>query len=475
MANLAILIGNTEYEALPALACCNDDVNAVKELLEATGKFDSLNVILNGNSSALKDRIRALIDGYKTIEEIFFYFTGHGFQHETDFFYCATNFDAKRPNETGLSNSELHMLLRSAEADLVVKVIDACNSGTLLVKANASLLPTNKQGFKNLVQIASCLDSQNSLTGTPLSLFTQKFREATLRKTKGIIYYTDIIDTLRDEFLDNNNQTPHFVSQGTGRELFVDDATRLDGLRAKLSTQTNEIASASLVPVPTVSSATPADILGRAEKQFATKAVAQEFIAQLFDMLSERASTDDFVRELFCTEVITHSDYREPTARAFIIRVLSGEKRPDDFVTAAISREVRRRDRFGLATLTLSMFADPDEIVTNYDLRLNCDLERAQLKITFTPKFTALHQFVLVVSCAPSLEVCYVMEMLTRHLRHDWEVFDSEGVEVVRRWYKKQWIESCDDLVENIWQKTKETVHEDINAAVKLLKAPDPT
>lgn len=475
MANIAILIGNTKYETLGALACCGEDVIAIKELLEATEKFGSLEVILDSDSSQLKERIRAAIDQHKSIEEIFFYFTGHGFQHETDFFYCATNFDPKRPNETGLSNSELHMLLRSPEADVVVKVIDACNSGTLLIKANDSFPPASKQSFKNLIQIASCLDSQSSLTGNPLSLFTEKFREAILRKTEGTVYYTDIIDALRDEFLDNNNQTPHFVSQGTGREQFVENAKQLDGVRAKLCVHANGNAAASVVSAVTESSMTPVDILERAEKQFAKKELAQKFISQLFDKLSERASTDDFFRQLFSAEVVVHRDFQEGTARVFIIRVLSGEKRPDNFVTATISREVRRRrNSFGLASVALAMFADPDEIVTNYELTLNCELDKAQLKISFTPKFMTLQRFVLVVSCAPGLEACYIIEMLTRHLLRDWGVFDSEGVEVVRRWYKKAWTDSCDGLVEEIWQKMKDNLQDNIDMAVKSLGLREP-
>ena len=43
--------------------------------------------------------------------------------------------------------------------ELVVKVIDACSSGALLLKSDGSFLPSNKNGFKNLIQISSCLDS----------------------------------------------------------------------------------------------------------------------------------------------------------------------------------------------------------------------------------------------------------------------------------------------------------------------------
>jgi Caspase domain len=472
LANVAILVGNTEYQILGKLSCCRDDVLAIKELLEATEKYGSVELLLNKDSSQLKESIRAAIDANQSIEEIFFYFTGHGFQREAEFFFCATNFDSKRPNETGLSNSELHTLLRSPEANLVVKVIDACSSGSLLVKSDGLFLPVNKQGFKNLIQIASCLDSQNALTGDPLSPFTEKFRAAALRKTDGTVYYTDIIDTLRDEFLDNSNQTPHFVSQGTGREQFVENAKRLDGLRAKLSAQTGNAS-------PSVNAASAArplqsalDILQRAENKFAKKELAQAFISRLFDKLSEKTSSDDSFGQFFSSEVVVHPDFREHTARAFIIGILSREKRLDNFVTAEISQEYRRRDPFGLSSGLSSaalMLFDRDEAFAHYDLHLNCELEKAQMRITLTPKFVALKRFVLVVSCAPSLEVCYVMEMLTQHSLRDWGVFDIEGVEVARRWYKMSWTDSCDSLVDKICGKLNEIVQTSVDAAVKAL------
>jgi hypothetical protein len=471
LANVAILIGNTEYQTLGNLSCCRDDVFAIKELLEATEKFGSVELLLNKDASQLKESIRAAIDANQSTEEIFFYFTGHGFQREGEFFFCATNFDSKRPNETGLSNSELHILLRSPEANLVVKVVDACSSGFPLVKSNDLFLPTNKQGFKNLIQITSCLDSQNALTGDPLSPFTEKFRAAALHKTDGAVYYTDIIDNLRDEFLDNNNQTPHFVSQGTGREQFVENAKRLDGLRAKLSAQSN---AAPSVNVASAAQSLPSalDILQRAENKFAKKDLAQAFVSRLFDKLSEKASSDDSFGQYFSSEVAVHPDFREDTARAFIISILSREKRPDNFVTAEISQEHRRRDPFGLSSGLSSaalMLFDRDEAFAHYDLHLNCELGKAQLRITLTPKFIALKRFVLVVSCAPSLEVCYIMEILTQHSLRDWGVFDTEGVEVVRRWYKMGWTDSCGGLVDKICGKLDEIVEASVDAAVKVL------
>jgi hypothetical protein len=287
-----------------------------------------------------------------------------------------------------LSNEELHTLLRPADAELVVKVFDACNSGALLVKADRPFWRTAKQGFRNLIQIASCLDSQNSWPGDPLSVFTEKFIAAALRKAEGPVYYSEIVNALRDEFLDDNVQTPHFVSQGTGREEFVENATRLDGLRAKrLASRSAAAAATPNVPSIVERPTTVLDILQKAESRFANRETARAFIATLFGKLSDSASSD-FFGDLFSSEVIEHSDFREPTTRAFIIRVLSNEKRPDNFVTATVTREHKLRDPWGITRLAASLL-DPDDAVSHYELHLNCELEKAQLKITLTPKFVS--------------------------------------------------------------------------------------
>ncbi len=39
LANVAIVIGNSQYKTLSTLDCCSDDVRAIKELLDATEKI----------------------------------------------------------------------------------------------------------------------------------------------------------------------------------------------------------------------------------------------------------------------------------------------------------------------------------------------------------------------------------------------------------------------------------------------------
>lgn len=110
------------------------------------------------------------------------------------------------------------------------------------------------------------------------------------------------------------------------------------------------------------------------------------------------------------------------------------------------------------------MWDDQQEFSEAYDLDLNCAMERVQLRITLTPKYHSLRRLVLVVTCAPSLENCYVFEVCTQHRLMDFGTYDVQGGEVVRRWYKFEWQESTHGVVEKITTKLGEVVREQLEA-----------
>lgn len=468
MANIAIVIGNSQYENLQNLECCSADIAAISDLLGATQKFEKVHVVENKNSSDLKDAIRKAVEKGNSYGEIFFYFTGHGHQESGEFFYCATNFNAIRPNETGLSNSDLHGLLKAGNADLVVKVIDACSSGQLLVKADGAFMISEKDGFASLVQIASCLDSQNSLAGDPLSQFTEKFRSAVLRPQSGEVFYSEIISTLRDEFLNNNSQTPHFVTQGTGRDQFVADATLLNGIRDKLATERAEPETSSelnsITPALTVT-----EKLRLVEEHFIDRPAAENAIETLFVKVRGNIEAAEFSDGCYSCEFVEHSDFQEENTRNFIVNVLSREDRPDKYVTAEITREKRRRTGLsGIAQLTnpLGWLVEGDDYAKNYDLELNCSISKVQLKVTLNPSFRSLRKIELVVSCAPSLEWCYIFAMLRSYKLNDWDSYDAEGKELNRDWYMHGWNVDLDSCASSIVAKLTGAVAAHIDSVV---------
>ncbi|RVT93451.1 caspase family protein [Sphingomonas crocodyli] len=483
MSSIAILIGNADYLQQTPLDCCRRDVEAMQRLLEATERFERVDAHIDLRAEEMRDVVRNALPADGGCDEIFFYFSGHGDQQGADFYYCGTDYDTKQPNLTGLSSSVLHDLCRAASPTTLVTVTDACYSGTLLIKKGPPPSPPIvKDGFRNVLHFSSSMDSQTSMGGNPLSEFTLAFLEASARKTEGPVYYTDIEGALRDAFLHNDDQTPFFVSQATGRELLVDDAARLAGFRAWLSTTfrapdadgtseedvvTPEPNGTDLIVPPPP---TPRQILEAAESKTGSADRMRELTRALFDGVDSSFDANEFA-EFFEKSLVYHNRYEEAAVEDFMIRVLAREDRPDSLVTAEIKRVRRKRTPWERMTgsLAFAMSNFEDDFTERFDLSLNCQLDQAQLKITLTPKFSRLQQIVLILSCAPSLEYLYVFEIVSLHFRNDWDRFDTEGREILRRWYKLTWSDSADGLIEKIQNGLAEAARKHVDDVIQTL------
>lgn len=210
--SIAVLVGNTRYNELAPLDCCANDVAQMRELLSATQKFSQILEFVDRPVSIVKDELRRLADLEGGFEEVFIYFTGHGLSNSEDFYMCFGEFKESSPNTTGMARTEAFDLVRQFEAEISVIVIDACEAGRNLIKSDAAPIARSlKSGFTNFVQFSSCTESQYSLAGDQLSLFTNEFIKACLQKEQGVVYYSDVESALRDAFLNNSGQTPHFI------------------------------------------------------------------------------------------------------------------------------------------------------------------------------------------------------------------------------------------------------------------------
>lgn len=476
MAAIALVVSSADYSRLAPLQCCRTDAEAIHALLNATGRFDDIHSFNDLDAENLKAQLRAVLEPVPAGSEIFFYFSGHGHSEDGEFFFCPKDFDSRKPNATGLSNAELHALLRETSPELVVKVIDACSSGALLTKSGSDFLPADKGGLKNLVQIASCMDSQTSLTGEPLSEFTEQFCIAATRKTEGAVYYTDIVSVIRDQYISDRDRTPHFAFQFSARETFTDDASALEEFRSRFVKEWSSTPSVELVvgdsAVPEVTIAEPIsllDLLRETDERLAKPEEVATTISALFDSLKARLEGEAFT-DYYETAAAESSSYDDTGSRSFMIRILTQQTRSDNFVTASIIRERKRGKRF-TQLIAMGLY-DDDEIVEQWDLQLNISLKRAQLSITLTPRFMALQKIRLVVTCAPSLERCYIFELATRHPRTDFQAFEYEGVELTRRWYKQEWGAEVGWLVDKIADSLEETIEAQLASAQERLSAP---
>jgi hypothetical protein len=96
---------------------------------------------------------------------------------------------------------------------------------------------------------------------------------------------------------------------------------------------------------------TPVQVLMAAEQAFPKQEGAQQFINNLKESLTVGISETNF-GEFFDLSVYYHSDYIEQSSREFIIKILSKEDRPDNFVTCVLKEQYRKTPawlRYGIS------------------------------------------------------------------------------------------------------------------------------
>ena len=238
--NLAIIISVSDYVSLNRLPGCKNDALLMKNILDNTSKFEDTLVLDESKPSDFeKQNLIEFIDGHKDqkIEELFFYYSGHGDFDNNEFYYLLADYDNKKKQQTSLKNSELDILLRSLKPELTVKVIDACHSGVEYIKEKDSLskyIGQTEQSFKRCYFMFSSESNQSSYANQKISYFTRAFAQALTAQKTELVRYRSITDYISDEFENNKEQQPLFISQANGTEVFCNKGKNFDDTIKKL-------------------------------------------------------------------------------------------------------------------------------------------------------------------------------------------------------------------------------------------------
>lgn len=224
--NLGIVLGVSNYENVSSLPGCLNDSQAVKTLLDISSKCsDILFLSEKTDSSSVKSQLTNFISKHENeeIDEVIFYFTGHGLFEEDEFYYILSDYDKGSKKQTSLENAELDELLKSLNAKLTVKIVDACQSGTRYVKdpeVFEKYLKRTEGKFNKCYFMFSSQNDQYSYQNAQISDFTGAFINCFINRVNQEVRYKDIIDSISDGFSDNPKQTPYFVTQGNFTEIF---------------------------------------------------------------------------------------------------------------------------------------------------------------------------------------------------------------------------------------------------------------
>lgn len=225
--NLAIILSVSEYtDSINNLPGCKKDADCINNIITKTSKFDEILFINDKLSSGkVKEKLTTFISEHKNkrIDELFFYYTGHGEFKNNEFYYLLSDYNQIKKNQTSLQNEEVDSLFRTLNPDIVVKVIDACQSGKAYIKEAGAITKYFQKTinrFNRCYFLNSSLKDQSSFQTEVISDFTLSFINSIKEHDTNEIRYKDIIDFISDVFEKNTLQTPFFVVQADYTEKF---------------------------------------------------------------------------------------------------------------------------------------------------------------------------------------------------------------------------------------------------------------
>lgn len=461
--SIAILIGNTKYVELSTLACCANDVERMHGLLSATQKFSQIARFVDQPVSSVKDSLRELSSSGEDFDEVFLYFSGHGLSNSEDFYMCFESFRETSPNSTGLSRADAFDFIRQFNAELSVVVIDACEAGRNLIKSDGRPLARMlKSGFSNFVQIASCTEQQYSLAGDTISLFTDEFIKACILKESGAVYYSDVENALRDAFLQNPEQTPHFIRQGTSQEKFCVDASRLADFRSSYLDFPSIDEATVDVSTCTSPLALAKAAIEKIEKKVPSKNDAQRFIDVVFEETLRDSVSMPEITDFFDIREVKYGDFDNVRNKRSVINLLNRRGGSDSFVGSETLKAKRNRSFGALGLDALDFLSAPDEYDQNYNLLNHCGLDSVHVGIYFEPKFMALSRVFSEIVFLPRLTECLILTCNSKEPRSGWASFNEFEGTKEWNWSHHAWTDNPAEVasryVSDPYEFTKEYV-----------------
>lgn len=453
--NIAILLGVSSYVHEQALPACAHDVTNMRQLLDATGKYGEILFIRDSTkASVVKSSIRDFFGKYQNrddIEEVFFYFSGHGMHHNDEALLCCSDFDYKKPSTTSIGSGELDDLLRSVSPAVAVKVIDACQSGSPYIKDSGLGFEKalSKTPLKSFICMASSRQDQSSFATTQESFFTRVWIDAALARADGAVLYRDIQASLADEFVDTPEQTPFFVSQGSGLEAFgvVTDAMRaMSNARAALPGASVEKASVlDLI----------AEKIAEKDKEFVSQASVIQAVESSKAAILHGRIEDEVVSRFYSLKVsiglkltalpnvvdVARFARKQAWEKSYFVNII------EEVYQAKIQKNSIAGVALGFTSRHLvtgrSKFADDDFYVENRTRPINIEATESLpfevAELVYTSNHPSLPEFRIYIGLVHSLTELTTLSATVRLIPKGWESRAAELSDVSWRYHTQMW------------------------------------
>ena len=174
----AFIVGVADYESptTPDLPLVNNDLSRLYSTLTKYGQFEKKYVLrvsdnspLKPTSTVIKSQFSQWLSKAISDDSILVYFSGHGFRDAEGNLYLATSdFDIKRPSETGLPISWVRDQIANCKAGFKLLILDSCHAGSEKnvekdIRVSAKDLGATFEDLNNVVTIASSQADEKSL------------------------------------------------------------------------------------------------------------------------------------------------------------------------------------------------------------------------------------------------------------------------------------------------------------------------
>lgn len=428
---IAVIIGISEFDNCQDLPACINDIVAIDDLLIATNEFDEIKSFKgNVRSDYIKTELSTIFSELqgKDIEELFFYFSGHGSFINDEFYYILSDYDENVKRQTSLQNSEIDSMIKSINPKMVTKIIDACQSGVSYIKSDTNIVKNYYEkttgSFDKCYFMHSSMRSQSSYIHSHLSDFTKSFLESIHKTGRDSIRYKDIMDYISDEFEKSTNQTPFFITQADFTEKFMNVSSEIHKVLEKYIEKSDNI-EAKPSKEDGKEGITYIDLIKSDAQMYSSHEETVKLLNDIKeDVQNEVLQTD--IKEIYNLKPIFEYSIRDLPKGSLIARWL--ESNPNNyFATAEYEKESYQEEVENKASsfMSFSQLMSVNKMVTKYrnvlvGFELTIDLPYKYIVVDFKPQFPNLHQYALLITFLVSKKEIKVFSAFTSYTETDW-------------------------------------------------------